>query len=150
MKSMYGHNYENDGLYLEEQMFKAFAGMGFKRIIREDDLIRQFGFEASSIDYMLETECGRIVLQLKYRRSRRRENKAVQNFLRSVEFVKNKMQDKPILFGIWSSRIEPFEDNKVLLQSHNIVTVSLFDDLYGLVDRTKETLTSLNNMVAAN
>ena len=60
---------------------------------------------------------------------------------KSIQHIQNVM-DKKVLFGIWSSRIEPFEDNIKWLKTENIVCVSSFESIESLVKVTLETITS--------
>lgn len=130
----------NLGLFLEGRMFHAFQSMNiFKSIKYEDELIKLFGFQASSIDYMLETCEGLIVVQLKWSGTRRRENHAISNFIKSMEFIKHKLS-KPIIFGVWASRVEPFEDNRELLREKKVFTISHYDDIDVLVQKTRDFL----------
>ena len=65
------------------------------------------------------------MVQTKYRNTRRRENISISKFLNSVEYI-SKQIEKPVLFGVWVSRLEPFDDNKEWLSQHKIVTISQF------------------------
>lgn len=132
---------QNLGLFLEGRMYHAFQSMDiFQSIQYEDELIKKFGFQAASIDYVLETGDGLIVIQLKWSGTRRRENNAISNFLKSVDYIQKKITHKPIIFGVWASRVEPFEDNRELLQKNKVFTISDYDDIDGLVQKTKEFL----------
>lgn len=134
----------NFGIYLEEQMLYAFRSMGiFCNIQHENDLRKKYGFDAASIDYMLEIPQGYIVAQIKWRATRRRENNGVNNFLKSVDFIRTKLPDKPILFGVWACRMEPFEDNKETLRKNNIAIVSNYSDMESLVQQTQMLLSQM-------
>jgi hypothetical protein len=80
-----------------------------------------------------------IPIQLKWRRTRRRETQGIKNFIRSIQYVKTVMK-KDVLFGIWSSRMMPFEDNALLLETEKVVSVSFFDNIDGLVLKTIKVL----------
>ena len=132
----------NFGIFLEEKMLNAFSSMGiFSNIQHENDLRKQYGFDAASIDYVLEVPEGYIVTQIKWRGSRRRENNSIANFLKSLDYIKTVLpQTKPVLFGIWACRIEPFQDNQEMLRKNNIVIVHNYTDIEGLVTDTQTSL----------
>jgi hypothetical protein len=73
--------------------------------------------------------------QQKWRNSKRRETQGVENFIKSIKYVENKM-DKKVLFGVWSSKIRPFEDNEMRLRDWNVICVSHFTDVDVLVKKT--------------
>lgn len=127
---------DNLGAKLEADVYQQILKMNtFDVILIEKDLISMFGWNSSSIDQLLIIDKYMIPIQLKWRRTRRRETQGISNFIRSVNYVKNVM-NKDVLFGIWSSRMMPFEDNTLLLEKEKIVSVSFFDHIDGLVLRT--------------
>lgn len=133
-----GGTYNNDiGQLFEYKMMKRLISMNlFDEIYTENDLIHQFGFLASSIDFMLIRQDTIIFVQCKYRLSRRRENHGVDNFLKSIDYVTRNMDKTKCSFGIWASRRQPFEDNIIRLKDHNVSTVVCFDDMDSLVSKT--------------
>lgn len=128
------------GRVLERALFNEFIATGlFEDIYTETDLRNMFGWNATSIDYMLVSKAGHIILlQSKWRKTKRRETKCVMRFLRSVEHVVNCAGvGQRYTFGIWAARCEPFEDNKQLMQQYNIHSLSSFDSIVSLVSKTK-------------
>ena len=111
----------------------------FDNILHENQLKQRWGWPSSSVDYMLETKDHVILIQCKWRTSRRRENLGITNFLSSVNHILSKF-DKPMLIGLWISRIEPFEDNIETLKKHKIQCISYYDDIEMLVDKAIEHL----------
>lgn len=107
----------------------------FKTVKHETDLKKLHGWDVTSIDYLLESQNGLIPVQIKYRGTRRRENSGVQNFLKSIEKV-SRLYEKPILFGIWISRLRPFDDNHDLLSLHNIACVDEFHNMQHLMEKS--------------
>lgn len=107
----------------------------------EDDLRRLYGFETCGIDYLIITSFGIIPIQIKYRGTRRRETQGVYNFLNSVEKVK-KYTEKPVLFGVWISRLQPFRDNMELLAASRIECIDDFSDMHNLITMSVETIIS--------
>lgn len=126
----------NLGAKLEADVYNQILKMKeFDIVLLEKDLVSMFGWNSSSIDQLLIIDKYMIPIQLKWRRTRRRETQGVENFIRSIHYVKTRL-DKDVLFGIWSSRMMPFKDNISLLKNEKIVAVSFFDDIDGLVMRT--------------
>jgi hypothetical protein len=86
---------------------------------------------------LIITTNGIIPIQIKYRRTRRKETHCINNFLKSINHLPH-LYDKPILFGVWISRMLPFTDNQSLLESHKIQCVSYFDDVDILIEKSIE------------
>ena len=120
--------------YLAEQLFFQQISGHVQNIKQECDLKRCFGWDMTSIDFLLETDSGIIPVQIKYRGTRRRENNAIKNFLNSVNKL-SVLYNKPVLFGMWLSRLKPFDDNELLLKDHNIQCVDYYHDLTALIDK---------------
>ncbi len=110
----------------------------FDEVFTENDLVNQFGFHASSIDFMLARKDKIIFIQCKYRLSRRRENHGIENFLKSIDYVSNIIGKDKYSFGIWSSRRPPFKDNITRLNKRKVYEVVFFDDMETLVHETVE------------
>lgn len=139
---MYDTNRHNFGKVLEDVLFEKLQNIGvLQKIEHEDILKRKWGWRAASVDYMLELDNFIILIQCKWRRSRRRENKGISNFLESVQYIKNIYKGKEVLFGMWISRINPFDDNVQTLWTHNIVCVSEYDSIDWLVEKSIQMLT---------
>jgi len=140
-------NVNNFGKLLEDKLYEKLVeiddhGM-FKQIVHEDKLKQCWGWQAASVDYLVDLgDWGIILIQCKWRRSRRRENKAIYNFLESVRYITNKV-GKDVLFGMWISRIGPFDDNVETLAGNKIHCVSDYDSIEWLVEKTARTLTEL-------
>lgn len=103
----------------------------------EVQLKKQYGWAFTSIDYLLITQDGIIPIQIKYRKTRRKEDHFINNFLKSVDELRT-IYDKPILFGLWISRILPFLDNQSLLQTRKVECVSYFYDSKILIEKSIE------------
>lgn len=125
----------NMGKYLEDRMYQMVKSLQlFDEILTEKDLINTYGWNASGIDLLLKTKTSNIFLQLKWKNSRRRENKGINSFIRSVEYIASKCTKH--IYGIWVARIEPFSDNKDLLMQRNIYSIYEYDDIENLVNKT--------------
>lgn len=136
MKSYSVNDPSNLGAKLEADVYNQILKMKeFDIVLLEKDLVSMFGWNSSSIDQLLIIDKYMIPIQLKWRRTRRRETQGIENFIRSIHYVKKRL-DKDVLFGIWSSRMMPFKDNISLLKNEKIETVSFFDDIDGLVMKT--------------
>lgn len=136
MKSYLVNDPTNLGAKLEYDVYNQIKDMKeFDVVFLEKDLVSMYGWNSSSIDQLLIIDKYMIPIQLKWRRTRRRETQGVKNFISSINYIKNKI-NKDVLFGVWSSRMMPFEDNISLLQTEKIVSVSFFEDIDGLVTQT--------------
>lgn len=136
MKSYFVNDPTNLGAKLEEDVYNQIKHMKeFDIVLLEKDLVSMYGWNSSSIDQLLIIDNYMIPIQLKWRRTRRRETQGVENFIRSIHHIKRKI-NKDVLFGVWSSRMMPFEDNISLLETEKIVSVSFFEDIDGLVKKT--------------
>lgn len=139
IKSYFDNDPDNLGAKLEADVYTKTLGLDvygiFECVLHEKDLISLFGWESSSIDQLIIIGNYMIPIQLKWRRTRRRETQGIENFIKSIKYIKQVL-DKDVLFGIWSSRMMPFDDNTQWLQEEKIVCVSYFEDIDGLVNRT--------------
>lgn len=115
----------------------------FDYIYTESQLIKYHGFKASSIDFMLKKDNKIIFIQCKYRLSRRRENQGIEKFLNSVNFLKNIYGPTHLYMGLWSSRREPFEDNKTLMIGHKVYSISKD----AMLDLVQETIALINHLI---
>lgn len=106
----------------------------FDDVIHEEFLRKQWGWAASGVDHLVVLGDYVIPIQTKWRKSRRRENLGVDNFLKSVEFTLNKT-GKQMLFGLWVSKIQPFSDNMQRLEKKNIICVSDVNSIDCLVSK---------------
>lgn len=96
----------------------------FDDVLHEDELRKLWGWDVCSIDHLLLYRDYIIPVQEKWCNTRRRETKHMQKFLNSIEYLQSVLPNKRVLFGLWVSRIEPFDDNKQLLHKYNIHAVS--------------------------
>lgn len=136
IKPYFDNDPDNLGALLEAQVYNNVVGMdAFEIVMHEKDLISLYGWECSSIDQLLVIGNYIIPIQLKWRRTRRRETQGVENFIKSIKHIKG-LLGKDVLFGIWSSRMMPFEDNTRWLEDEKVACVSYFDDIEGLVRKT--------------
>lgn len=128
----------NLGYEVERKFFNSIKQCNFFIDIKsEKDLKKLYGWDLSSIDYLIITTNGIIPIQIKYRRTRRKETHCINNFLKSIDHLPQ-IYEKPILFGVWISRMSPFMDNQTLLESRKIQCVSYFDDIDILIKKSIE------------
>ena len=129
----------NLGRVLEHKITSKLHDMRlFDCVMHEDDLRRRWGWDICSIDHLLIYKGYYLIpIQEKWCNTRRRETKHMQRFLRSVSYLQSVYPDKRILFGLWVSRIDPFDDNKHMLTKANVHTVSCYtssmDELVALL-----------------
>jgi hypothetical protein len=127
---------QNLGAKLEADIFDELVAMNaFEILYNEKDLIKLFGWDASGIDQLALIGEYIIPLQNKWRMTRRRETQGVLQFIKSIKYVK-KALNKEVLFGVLSSRITPFDDNRCWLETEKVYCVSHFEDMDTLVSKT--------------
>ena len=123
---------KNFGYDLEDKLYDKLKELSiFSDIIQERDLVKQWGYLASGIDHYLVIDNYFIAIQTKWQMTRRRENKGIENFLKSLEYIQTKT-NKTLLFGLWASRLEPFSDNIEKLKSNKVYVsycISTIDEL---------------------
>lgn len=137
---------KNRGQELEEKIYDILKTIGFKRIKKEKELISLFGFNASSIDFLVESDQGIIAIQTKWKGSKRRETKDINNFVKSLDYLTNIFKEeykKDLLFGLWISRLEPFEDNKRKLEENKTYAISCFESIEDLGYKTLEWISNI-------
>jgi hypothetical protein len=137
------------GAKLENDVMSALKSLNmFDVVYNEKELVDKFGWQCCSIDVLAVYGDFIVPTQQKWRNSKRRETQGVYNFIKSMEYIQNKL-GKKVLFGVWSSRKQPFDDNILILKEWNVVCVSHFADIDGLVQKTievvKEELSTKNN-----
>lgn len=125
----------NQGQVLENEMFSKLKVLPIKALYTERDLIKEYGFNASSVDFLVEFENFDIFIQTKYLKSRRRESSHIKRFLNSIQVIKSDMQNK-CFYGIWVSRCKPFDDNITYLKSNNVAVISCYESIPELVNQT--------------
>lgn len=124
----------NRGEVFEHHLYTYLCKLPLTRIWHEKDLQKKHGWRAAGVDFLLEFDSFVVPIQCKYRNTRRREDGGVHNFLSSVEYVMN-LWKKPMMMGLWVSRMDPFDDNKLKLLQHNILTISHFGPMEDLARR---------------
>ena len=147
-------NSHDFGAKLEYYVFKHSVDMGiFDKVLHESDLVAKYGWESSSIDQLMIIGNYMIPIQFKWRRTRRRETQGIDNFIKSINYLKKNLR-KEVLFGVWSSRIKPFADNTNLLKEEKVVCVSFFENIDDLINMTNaiiaEKLNESTTKVAIN
>lgn len=134
---------ENLGYVLELQLLESMKSLGvFDEILVEENLKQMWGWSASGVDHWLIKGDYVVAVQTKWRCTRRREDQGINNFLKSLEYTLSK-SGKKLLFGLWVSRIEPFDDNKARLYEQGVYTISCFDSIDTLVNKTKDLVISV-------
>ncbi len=124
------------GVKLEQDILCALSSIKvFDEVYDERQLVQQFGWQCGSIDTLAVFGNCIIPMQQKWRNSKRRETKDIDNFIKSIEFIQQRL-GKKVLFGVWSSRMEPFADNKEKLKEVNVLCVSHFTSIDKLVNKT--------------
>ena len=136
----------NKGYVLEEEMYKSLLELGFEEVKHERDLTRHYGWLLSSIDFLIEVDNCMIAIQTKYKKTRRRENHGIDNFLRSLDHFQKVVGNNKQLLGLWISRLEPFEDNLERLAKKNVYCISCFESIEQLVSKTKCYLKELRSV----
>lgn len=123
---------ENDGRLIEHEFATRLLSKHYS-IYDENDLRKLFGYPSVGVDFLVDFGTHFIAMQIKYRRSRRREDEGIKKFIDSVEYIQNKSK-KTFYGGLWISRILPFDDNMHKLKKHNIECVAYFDCMQTLID----------------
>jgi hypothetical protein len=126
------------GAKLEVDVLSALKSLDiFDAVYHERELVDLFGWQCCSIDVL--AVCGDYIIptQQKWRNSKRRETQGIDNFIKSIEYIQDTLCKK-VLFGVWSSRKQPFDDNTLKLKEWNVICVSHFADIDGLVQKTIE------------
>ena len=127
----------DEGRILEHLLYNEIRN-SYENIYTEKQLIQNFGFQASSIDFLIIKNNIVICIQTKWKKSRRKENKGVHNFLDSITYLKTTdLFKNKLLHGIWASRRDPFLDNKKLMKILNVHCYSCYDSMEGLISGTK-------------
>lgn len=137
------------GNLFEEILYNKLKELNiFDEIYYERDLLKKYGWHSSSIDYLLVYKNKFIVLQLKWRNTKRKENLSINNFVKSTLFMQNRMHDKEYMCGFWISRLKPFDDNISFLAQHSINYVSCQESMDKLANLAQSKIKTLfNNMI---
>lgn len=116
------------------------------KIYREKDLTRMYGWDASSIDFIVEFKENIIFIQTKWRKSRRRESHGVIHFMNSIKHIQNtEPKNNKKYSGLWISRRKPFDDNIRLMKDSGIETLYCFESMEGLVEKATKYISKENN-----
>lgn len=133
---------KNLGYFLESELLQSLKSLDvFDEILVEDNLKQRWGWSASGVDHWLIKGDYVVAIQAKWRCTRRREDQGINNFLKSLEYTLAK-SGKKLLFGLWVSRLEPFDDNKARLYEQGVYTISCFDSIDSLVSKAKHLVIS--------
>lgn len=128
---------DNPGRIFEQRIFQYIKQLNnIDAVYDEDDLRRLFGWESVGIDFLIVKGSTMIVIQTKYRKTRRREDHGINNFVKSIDHVlraTNKRVDE--CKGFWISRRKPFDDNIGILKDRNIRCIHEFDCMDNLVTK---------------
>ena len=126
---------QNCGYILENELFEKLKSLPAKKIYTEKQLTELYGWDASSVDFMIEFPNYTLFIQTKFLNTRRRENHHISNFIKSINHIK-KRHNIDSLHGMWVCRIHPFEDNIKYLTKNKTDVVSCFDSINELVNKT--------------
>lgn len=128
------------GLRLEKNIFLSLLKIQqFNAVLDEKQLVKKYGWNCCSIDALAIYGDYIIPTQQKWRNSKRRETKDVDNFIKSIAYIQKHLKKK-VLFGVWSSRMDLFADNVEKLREWNVVCVSHFDSVDKLVEKTTDVI----------
>lgn len=139
----------NCGRLLEEKMYEKLVTAFSVSIYQESDLTRMYGWSSSGIDFLIDFDNDiAIMLQTKYRGTRRRETHSVKNFLKSLDHVSNCVKKRNIL-SFWISKLHPFQDNEELMSSYGVKCISNYKSMDELIEMTiNEIKKYLNNKMS--
>lgn len=128
------HQDNNCGRIFEKKMYHQLSQIdGIDKIYDENELRKKYGWDSVGIDFLIikDTKC--IAIQTKYRKTRRREDDMIRKFIHSLEHVL-KNTNLQYECGFWISRIQPFEDNELYMDRHNIKCIHEFHSMERLVN----------------
>lgn len=124
MSSVPDKDMKNQGYIFENIIYQKLKSLEiFEEIHYEKELIKRYGWLCSSIDYLLIHKDVYIVTQLKWVKTKRRETRGINNFIKSVEHLSKMFNHKKMIFGLWISRRKPFQDNEENLKNKNIYCI---------------------------
>jgi hypothetical protein len=136
----------NCGKILEDSLLNnlKISSLKANNIYTEKQLTNIYGWDASSVDFMIEYNNFTIFIQTKFLKSRRKESCHIQKFIKSVNHINNKKINTPYI-GLWVCRIHPFDDNVDFLKSNNSFVISSFDSINSLVNKTINYIDSITS-----
>ena len=125
----------NLGRTFENRIYNELAHLDFYDEIYDEKYLRnRFGWVSSGIDFLVIKNNKAYAIQLKWRKTRRRENDSVDKFLQSVKHLKMAFKEVTIIGGFWVSRLEPFKDNQARMKEENVKCIHCFESMEGLID----------------
>lgn len=131
----------NEGYEFEQVIYNHLKKLNlFDEIVYEKELASKFGWDAAGIDYLLTHNDKMILVQVKWRKSRRRENLGIHNFMKAIDHVVDLTKDKKYAFGLYISRRKPFNDNIEQLSCKKVHCLSDFNSMDGLASLTTKFL----------
>lgn len=132
---------DNDGYKFENIMYTKLKQSNlFDEVVYERELASRLGWGAAGVDFLLVRKDEMILLQIKWRKSRRRENFGIINFMKAIDYVVNSIKDKKYAFGLYISRREPFCDNINQLRCKNVHCLSEYNSMVDLATQTVDFL----------
>lgn len=127
---------KNYGKLLEDILYYNLQNTPYIKIYNEIQLTKLYGWNATSVDFMIEFNNIIIFIQTKYLNSRRKETRNIHKFLNSTYYIYNQLSTNKPFIGIWVCRLHPFPDNEIFLSNNQSYVVSSFNSIYNLVDNT--------------
>lgn len=132
-------NIDNYGRLFEKRIWASLKQLdNIDKIYDENQIRKAFGWQAVGVDFLICKGDFIIAIQTKYKKTRRREDHGIQNFIKSLDYILEK-SNKKLLVGLWISRIKPFDDNISYMLSKNIECIYNFDCMDTLVDSALQT-----------
>ena len=129
----------NIGKLFEDLIYKELISMNlFDNVYDELYLRKAFGWDSCGCDFLAIKEHDAIAIQLKWRKTRRREDIGIDKFVKSMCHLQKVFHemDIEIKSGLYISRLEPFKDNIVRMAEYNITSISCFHSMDELLLKT--------------
>lgn len=131
---------DNNGRIFERCFYNSLRNIyGIDYIYDELQLRKTYGWPSVGVDYLIIKGDNVIAIQVKYRRTRRREDHGIMNYMKSLEYVL-RVTNKKLVKGFWISRMKPFDDNIAFLNSKNVHCIHHYDDMNVLIEKAMNTL----------
>lgn len=124
----------NCGRIFEKKIYHKLTQLdGIDVIYDENDLRKKYGWDSVGIDFLIIKNGKCVAIQTKYRKTRRREDDAIRKFVNSLDYI---LENTNLIYacGFWISRIQPFEDNEIYMDSRNIKCIHEFHCMERLID----------------
>lgn len=133
----------NNGRIFESLVYSRLKCLpGIDTVYTEDELRKLFGWQSVGIDFLLVKGTIVVAIQTKYRKTRRREDHGVNNFIKSLKYILG-VTDLTLRTGFWISRLKPFEDNISYLSTFNIQCIYHFDCMDTLINKSIQEVCSV-------